>query len=295
VRAVAPDLSRFIWVTNLRGDSITAYKTVDTGDVYPSRRIVGSLTRLNGPYGIAKAFGSIYVANSGLHNNKPYSVTVYPKSSNGNVAPTRFICCNGLFYPMGIAVGPSGIIYVVKSDSSIVSYAADANGNAPVLTYRHGKKTQLHAPCGLAVHGGLLYVTNVGGSSITIYNANTGGDNPPLSIIEGPDTGLSAPCGIGFDDSGKMYVANHGSSSVTIYAPGATGDAVPLATIQGPNTLLNENFGVSVDGAGAQLFAISYLTNELTGYNLPADGDVAPFMAVSGSKTRLNAPLGIAF
>ncbi len=186
------------------------------GNVAPIATIVGTKTidntGLNDPVGLAlDTADNIYVMNaSGGPDNKG-SVTVYPSTANGNVAPKAIIANEAkdkrtqFHQPAGMALDSAGDIYV----------------------------------------------TNNSNDTVTIYAAAKFGDVAPKAIISGPHTGLNSPHGIGIDSDGKIYVSNDGSDNegvdtVTVYAPGSSGDAKPIATISGSLTGLGKPAGLAV-------------------------------------------------
>ena len=109
-----------VYVTNDGSSgSVTIYAAGSKGDVVPKAIISGSNTRLARPRGIAiDSKGKIYVANAsdGViteepeeedSHGAPATITVYPASSNGNVAPIATITgpLTSLAHPEGIAIG----------------------------------------------------------------------------------------------------------------------------------------------------------------------------------------------
>jgi sugar lactone lactonase YvrE len=226
--AIAVDAHGRIFVTNetagynLHGN-ITVYPAGSDGDVKPIATIggtrTGDNTGLRDPVGLGfDSAGNLYVLNSSGGPDTRGSITVYPPTANGNVAPQAIIA-NGVKdkrtkfeSPAGMALDVAGNIYVTNDGS--------ANGGSD-------------------------------SDSITIYAAGKFGDVAPIKIISGPHTGLNLPHGIGIDSDGKIYVANDGSDnkgvdSVTVYAPGSSGDAKPIAVIRGSLTGLGKPGGLAV-------------------------------------------------
>jgi hypothetical protein len=226
--AIAVDAHGRIFVANqtagydLQGN-ITVYPAGSDGDVRPIATIggtrTGDNTGLRDPVGLGfDSSGNVYVLNSSGGPDTNGSITVYPPTANGNVAPQAIIA-NGVKdkqtkfeSPAGMALDVAGNIYVTNDGS--------ANGGSD-------------------------------SDSITIYAAGKFGDVAPIKIISGPHTGLNLPHGIGIDSDGKIYVANDGSDnkgvdSVTVYAPGSSGDAKPIAVIRGSLTGLGKPGGLAV-------------------------------------------------
>ena len=114
--ALALDTANNIYVTNQGNidgaggtDSVTIYRASGDGNVKPTAKISGRLTKLEDPSAIAlDAIGNIFVVNSD-------SITVYPPGSNGNVAPAMRLS-NGKLIEYAVITGsltelnsPSGI------------------------------------------------------------------------------------------------------------------------------------------------------------------------------------------
>jgi hypothetical protein len=137
--------------------SVTVYAAGADGNVAPIRKISGSHTGLDIPYGVAVDAGlNVYVANAGS-----FTVTVYAKGAHGNVSPIRTIggSNTGINLPEEIAIDANGKLYVVNcgcgpvtAPSSVTVYAAGANGNvAPIQTIT-GADTGLNQPVGITIH-----------------------------------------------------------------------------------------------------------------------------------------------
>jgi DNA-binding beta-propeller fold protein YncE len=93
--------------------------------VAPVETIGGSNALLCGdaPDGIAvdSINGDIYVANYPAGSGCSASVNVYASGANGNVAPIAVIqgANTKLVYPFGVALDPSGNIYVSDSHNDV--------------------------------------------------------------------------------------------------------------------------------------------------------------------------------
>jgi hypothetical protein len=225
--AIAVDTHGKIYVADHGGSDynsngrIAIFSAGSNGNVAPIATITGTKTKddtgLNEPVGLAlDSAGDIYVLNSNGGPDNSGSITVYPDTANGNVAPKATIA-NGtkdkrtkFESPAGMAQDSAGNIYVTNADSA-----------------------------------------NEGSDSITIYAAGKFGDVAPMKIISGSHTGLNMPHGIGIDSEGKIYVSNDGSDNkaadtVTVYAAGSSGDAKPIAIVSGSLTGLRKPGGLAV-------------------------------------------------
>jgi hypothetical protein len=231
--AIAVDAHGRIFIANEDGGdsdhgNITVYPAGSNGDARPIATIGGTRasdnTGLNYPVALAiDSASNLYVLNSLGGPDSAGSITVYPSTANGNIAPTVTIA-NGLHgkhtqfsWPAGMALDSAGNIYVTNDGTSIEKGVSDGNGLA----------------------------------SITIYAAGSHGDVAPMAIISGSNTGLNLPQGIAIDSHGNLYVANPGSinkgvDTITEYVPGSSGNAAPIATISGPLTGLLQPAGLAV-------------------------------------------------
>ena len=75
-------------MVNAFGDSIVVFRTTDGGNVAPIRVIKGPRTKLRYPHGVFldEANQALVVANFGNH-----SITVYPRTAEGDTPPLRVI------------------------------------------------------------------------------------------------------------------------------------------------------------------------------------------------------------
>lgn len=289
---------RGLYVADNGSASITTYAPGANGNVTPTNTIVGSNTRLGGPFGLAiSAAGSTYVADIAAD-----SIEVFAPGATGNASPSQYIqgSNTGLINPYMIALDANDNIYVTDAGTgssfppSITEYAPNANGNAAPTVTISGSNTGLDQPRGLALDAaGNIYVANFLGNSITEYAVGASGNATPIATIAGPDTGLQIPAGIALDRLGNIYVADYGVDAVLEFAVGANGDAFPIVTIQGSSTGLNLPEGVFVDSAGT-IYASNANNNTITEYAAGSNGNASPSATIGGSNTLLNGPGGLA-
>jgi DNA-binding beta-propeller fold protein YncE len=124
--------------------SLTVYDGDATGDVAPLRTIVGPLTQIDWPMGVAvdELNDEIFVANNG-----DSSVLVFARTANGNVQPKRVIrgAATGIKGPMGVAVAKDEIWIANFGDHTALVFPRLAAGNvAPRRILRNapaGKET----------------------------------------------------------------------------------------------------------------------------------------------------------
>jgi hypothetical protein len=209
------------------------------------------------------------------------SVTVYPITANGDVAPIEKIIGSktGLNSPLSVALDAGGNIYVLNTgNDSLTIYASGSNHNvAPIRTIR-GNETQMDSPAGMALDpSGNIYVANAGDAAITVYASGASGNVAPINTIEGSYTGLTKPGQLALDASGKIYVPNEqcgyqGHGCIFVYAAGVTGNVAPKQNISGGATKQNQSH---VLGEGAGQIYVGAIRRVL-GYPATANGNVLP-------------------
>jgi hypothetical protein len=181
--------------SSLGSGAILEFAASASGNVNPTRQIMGSNTGLSLPAGIAVHNGQIVVAN-----NFGNTVEIFGSSANGNATPLRVItgASSGLNAPLGVSVGPGGGIYVANNSGNSITIYGLA-GSAPVRTIV-GNATGLALPSGLALDGSSKIYVAQNGPPATSSNP-TGG----LEIFAPSATGNANPLvnvsGVGFSAS----------------------------------------------------------------------------------------------
>jgi len=254
---VAVDAAGSIYVVNHYGNSVTVYRAGASGNVSPVQTIGGSATGLYFPYGLAlsPSNGNIYVGN--VYNGRRLggTVTSYPPSSTGDVAPTSVIKGKRTDFnvPAGLVFAATGKLYVPNRDGySVTVYRAGATGDAPPIKGISGSYTGLDGSTQVALDGTQkIYVANELINSITLSAARANGNVAPIRTITGSRTGLDNPDGIAIDSSGNIYVANGycctgERGTITVYSPHANGNAKPINTLSGTNTGLYAPAGIAI-------------------------------------------------
>ena len=118
---------------NARGrflpSSLTIFDGDAHGDVAPLRTIIGPLTQLDWPMGVAvdEANNEIFVANNGDN-----SVLVFKRTATGNMQPDRVIrgAATGIKGPMGVAIAKDEIWVANFGDHTALVFPRLAAGNA---------------------------------------------------------------------------------------------------------------------------------------------------------------------
>lgn len=138
------------------------------------------------------------------------SITVYPRTSNGDVPPRRTIQGDRtqLNNPLGIFIDSQNDEVAVANDGgdSILVFSTSANGNVAPLRVLKGTDTGIKFPSGVWVDtkNNELWVTNWGNHSATVYPRTAQGNVKPLRVIrsapEGtPLNGMGNPSAMVYD------------------------------------------------------------------------------------------------
>lgn len=237
--------------------SITVYPRVfgNEPNTPPLRTIQGPGTGLGSPKQI-----HVDTANDEIAvTNGDGSITIYPRTANGNVAPLRTIAgpLTGINNPAGVFIDAVNNEIVVANWGShtITVYPRTANGNiAPLRTI----------------------TTNPGGPAVGF--GNTGAMSLDLTHDEFAVTNCVSHPRIAFFDR----LAN--------------GQAAPLRVIEGRHTRISRSLhGVAIDPVNDEVFIPSTLEDAILVFNRFDSGNVAPKRVIQGSLTRINKPQGIAF
>jgi hypothetical protein len=247
--AYADTFSR-VWVTSCLqlnpGGPVVAFNNKASGNATPVISIGGSATALSKCQGgiAVDATGNVYVTDVDATAQYPGGhVSEFAANATGDVAPIRVIggSSAGFQSPTGIALDPSGNIYVANScqgytcTGEVRVFAATASGNVAPMRVISGSATNLVLPEGLALdRGGNIYVANLGTNAINVYAGKANGNVGPIRFIGGASTRINAPAGIVVDAAGYTYLGNQSGTPnwpVLVFAPGAAGNVPPVQSI----------------------------------------------------------------
>ena len=192
---------------------------------------------------------------------------------------------NYLLSPSGVAVDPTGNVFVTSTDdSAVVEVPYGPNGYG---SQEWSRFYDLYQPKGLAV--------DTAGDLFTDDSSNYVTELPATgSEFDLPITGLNNPMGVAVDDFGDVFVADSGNNRVVELPHGPNGNTGYGTQVTLPFTGLNGPMGIAVDGAG-DVFVADYgsrrvveLPNGNTGYGtqvtLPFTAPIAPTgVAVDGA------------
>jgi sugar lactone lactonase YvrE len=309
--------------------SILIYAPGASGNVVPTTSIDGDCAVLNAPGALALANGQLYVTNPANLASGDESVAVY---NNISVAPGLPQCLTpvanifgphtGINQPFGIAVDPSGNIYVTNSDSnSITVFSPTANQDTyPSATI--ASQNSIENPTAVAVDSsGNIYVANAGtevgsADSVTIYPPASNASAAPTRTFGGAGpwdlSQLSYPSAIAVGAS-RILVANQTSGyqsrgTITIYQPSL---GIPSWGISGTGTGtsdqtgLNQPVAIALDSSN-NVYVLNAAggpdgAGSITVYALPTGNiwNVAPIRTIANfsniqALTQFQSPAGMA-
>jgi len=236
-----------LFITTEHINKISVYRRTAKGDEEPLRFIQGPNTGLADPHGIFvdAENGEIFVTNHGNWHKeetgenagtlffgkraravkggggygrlKPLSpstgkfllpsITVYPRTAKGNVAPLRIIQGpkTKLNWPNGIFMDPIAdqIVVANSGDDSILFFDRKAKGNVAPVRVIKGPATGLDGPSGIFIDTkhDELWVTNWDNHTATVYPRTAKGNVAPLRIIRSAPAGTRAT---GFGNPGHV-------------------------------------------------------------------------------------------
>jgi len=291
----------------VNANSVTAvYARTANGIASPLRIIAGSSTGISSSTGIAvdTINNEIFVTNSfPPHSLLPPSITVYPRTANGNAAPLRTIATGNTFAGIALDTVNNEMIVLPRGNSIVNIYERKASGSPTPLRTISAKSTGLISPSGMAVDkvNNEIFIGNFGFStvdtagSISVYSRTANGDVTPLRTIAGSSTGLNfTPSSIAVDtDNDELFVT---AGDILVYSRTATANVAPLRTISGFFTGLVNPKGIAVDTSNNEII-VTDGDGDVSSINIYArttNGDKAPVRRIFGDSTGLNSPRGIA-
>jgi DNA-binding beta-propeller fold protein YncE len=181
-------------------NSIVVYKKAAQGTEQPLRTIAGSKTQLEDPHGISldTKNGLILVTNHGNAREgqdvkygkfEAPSITVYPLSGQGDVAPLRIIegPKTRLNWPAHLWVDEQRDEFYVANDAddSILVFGINDSGDVAPRRMIRGPKTQIRNPMGVFLDqkNNELWVSNMGNHRATVYDRTADGDIAPKRVV----------------------------------------------------------------------------------------------------------------
>ncbi|MGN6105713.1 MAG: hypothetical protein ACTHU0_11455 [Kofleriaceae bacterium] len=270
--------SALLVVSNFDSRNLAVYPWWASGDVGPSRAIVGASTGLIQPRGLAVVNDEIIAVDQGSN-----SVNVFAFDASGDVSPLRRLLGGDTRLAAPVSALVSGNELYVVQFGSVLVFPLTANGNvAPtrVLTEVAGAQYAV-------MHDGELYVTNRDSATISVF-----GSGPTVvRSIGGSQTGLFRPSGIAIRGD-ELIVADSGTNELRVFPVTASGDVAPLRVVRGGRTELASPDQLAV--LGSELFVGNYGSDSVLVFPISAAGDVAPLRSIAGLSTGFAGTVGVA-
>jgi uncharacterized protein (TIGR03437 family) len=256
--------------------------------------------QLLSPQGLAlDAAGNLYISDLGTGRILKVSSGVLTKVAGGgnagganvdNIPATSAL----LSAPYGVAVDPSGNIYLADSTAARVRKIASgvittvAGGGSVLGDNGPATSAQLSDPLGIAVDaGGNLYIADVNrvrmvsnGTILTIAGNGTAGYQGDSGVATAAE--LASPYGVAVDSSGNLYIADTGNNRVRMVSNGV------VTTVAGNGTY---GFtGSNGAATSATLGAPSSVTADFSGNLYITDA----YRVLKVSKGKIAAIAGLA-
>ncbi len=278
---LAADLSGNIWVADQNSNRVVRYTapvvngqdaglvvgqaSFDTGNPGSTRNALFS------PVGIAlDASGSLWVADQANSRVLKYSSSTILGFSPGTALNADLVLgqadylsghanrggstgVDTLNYPAGVAVDPSGNVWVADSTNNrVLEFAASSSGSAavalgqPEMTNNTSAWTTartMQGPFSVVEGGGRVYVADASSNRVLWWNSSTTYTNglpadgiigQPDSASNSPNRGLTVstdtlfyPSSVAVDSSSNVWVTDYGNNRVLRFPAPATGsDAI---------------------------------------------------------------------
>ncbi len=285
-----------IYVTTVN-NGVLVFPLTASGDVAPTRRIVGASTGLSLPIGVAvDSKGSVYVAN-----RTGSRITVYPLGADGNVAPTRSLTDTAMKSPQAIFIDKADAVFAVtcpncgNAAGGATGMFHFANGSNAIDYFLRGTNTGMTVPVGVGVDGSNnIFIGNAFGGSVNVYAPGASGNTLPIrSFNPGASQNVQS-----LTVSGTTIVLSSPSGGILTYLTTSTNSSA-AATIGSSTTFpLSYPGGVYLDTSVPQpvLYVVDYAGNAI--YVAQTAG-AAPNLSlqsvatIKGPATGLISPLSI--
>jgi hypothetical protein len=250
-----------LYVVNHFDNSITVFPLNANGDQPPLRRLVGAATLIDEPSGVAVDLVHDELVVSNFDDGEDGSVTVYPRTATGNIAPLRRIAgaATGLKWAVQAAVDPV---------SNEIFIGCQGNGAVP--------------------------------AGVRVFSRTANGNVAPIRTLAGAATKIDTPYGIHFDPSSQEILVTDREGAISTFARTANGNVAPLRRIAGAASGLLETLGVALLGASEIVVANDglgghdYTDDAVLVFPRNANGNVAPKRRINGAATLLSGPVGVA-
>lgn len=194
-------------MANDDGQSVTVFSRTANGNATPLRTISGSATGLVGPVAVTLDIihDQLIVVSKVSSSGGSGSISVYPRTANGNVTPARSIegPLTGFNLPIGMDLNllTDQIVVTNANSNSILFFPRTANGDVAPSRVLQGANTGLCIPSGVVLGLTEMVVANSGlgqntgytgppcTQSVTSYSLFASGDSSPIRTLDVPADG----------------------------------------------------------------------------------------------------------
>jgi sugar lactone lactonase YvrE len=296
---VAPDGT--VYVTDQNNQRVEYFSP--TGG-YLGEFGVSSTGRRNGdfsnPSGVAvNSSGTVYVADFRNNDVQLFSETGNYESYFGNTSTTDE-SGNGEFSgPDGVAVGPTGLVYVTDQGNDRVEIFNSAGVFQSTFGSLGSSNGEFNGPASLAVSStGLVYVPDFSNNRVEIFTAN-GVFESSFGTTGIGNGQFEGPLGIGIGPTGLVYVADDGNNRIQVFNSAGVFQS-SFGTTGSGNGEFSAPFDVSVnpdgdvyvlDGANNRVQRLFDPNSWTTGTNAFTNSAVGPTSVTVGSGQILGTSL----
>jgi len=221
-------------------------------------------------------------------NNATPSITIYPSTAAGDVAPLRVISgpATTLASPNGVAIDGDQIIVVDAGAQAIDVFSLRGNGNVAPVRRIVGGATTLSSVFSVLVFNGEIYVGQ--GSSVLVFPVTANGNVAPSRTITRP-LGQASVGGLVIA-GGELFVAGI-SATIAVFPVTATDPATATRTMTLTATTSNKicpSSGIAF-GVG-NLFVTDQCAHGVLVVPADSHGNVNTSTRIQGSLTGMSSP-----
>jgi len=259
------------------------------------------------PFAIAVDPSGRYVYTT--DDNGPGSVSGFAIGAAGALSPiacTPASNCNTGFYPLGIAIDPSGrYLYTADENSNEVSvFSIGVGGALAPVACGSGCSVPVssgNSPYGMAADptGRYVYVTNFTRGTpskpgiVQVFSIGSGGVLSPVACSTSCETGNgSYPDAVAVDPSGHyVYTADSGTNAVSAFSIGAGGALTPIPCTPAANCQTPSGSGpdaLAIDPSGKFLY-VSGGSSTISVFSIGSDGALTPIVCSPSSNCQMAA------
>lgn len=199
----------------------------------------------------------------------------------------------GLQVPLGIAVGPSGLVYVSDSSDHVSAISADGtvvhrwggtgSGNGKLDFTPAGVSSNVQGSLAVGPDG-TVYVSDSDNHRIQAFTADGSFVRQFGSIGSGPGE-LTTPFDLAVDEAGNAYVEDDGNERLTAFSP--SGDVLWIADGSTDGRLLGHGHSPTFDPGGR--LVVSDDDNGIVSYLDPVTGKVLDSFQANGCAATVDA------